>query len=84
MMKKKVLTMLCGVWLMGAVAMAASPAVIQDAPKAVYTHSDGSVLSIQYPSITMTGNAGAAQLIAQYFADEQDRKSTRLNSSHTS
>ena len=25
MMKKKVLTMLCGVWLMGAVAMAASP-----------------------------------------------------------
>ena len=76
MMKKKVLTMLCGVWLMGAVAMAASPAVIQDAPKAVYTHSDGSVLSIQYPSITMTGNAGAAQLIAQYFADEQQQAKT--------
>ena len=76
MMKKKVLTMLCGVWLMGAVAMAASPAVIQDAPKAVYTHSDGSVLSIHYPSITMTGNAGAAQLIAQYFADEQQQAKT--------
>ena len=76
MMKKKVLTMLCGVWLMGAVAMAASPAVIQDAPKAVYTHSDGSVLSIQYPSITMTGNAGAAQLIAKYFADEQQQAKT--------
>ena len=31
-MKKKVLTILCGAWLMGAVAMAASPALIQDAP----------------------------------------------------
>lgn len=60
----------------GAAAMAASPAVIQDAPKAVYTHSDGSVLSIQYPSITMTENAGAAQLIAQYFADEQQQAKT--------
>lgn len=76
MMKKKVLTMLCGVWLMGAVAMAASPALIQDAPKAVYTHSDGSVLSIQYPAITMTNNAGAAQLIAQYFTDEQQQAKT--------
>ena len=27
-MKKKVLTILCGAWLMGAVAMAASPALI--------------------------------------------------------
>ena len=75
-MKKKVLTILCGAWLMGAVAMAASPALIQDAPKAVYTHSDGSVLSIQYPAITMTNNAGAAQLIAQYFNDEQQQAKT--------
>lgn len=75
-MKKKVLTILCGAWLMGAVAMAASPALIQDAPKAVYTHSDGSVLSIQYPAITMTNNAGAAQLIAQYFTDEQQQAKT--------
>ena len=35
MMKKKVLTVLCGAWLMGAAALAASPAVIQYAPKAV-------------------------------------------------
>ncbi len=75
-MKKKVLTILCGAWLMGAVAMAASPALIQDAPKAVYTHSDGSVLSIQYPAITMTNNAGATQLIAQYFTDEQQQAKT--------
>ena len=75
-MKKKVLTILCGAWLMGAVAMAASPALIQDAPKAVYTHSDGSVLSIQYPAITMANNAGAAQLIAQYFTDEQQQAKT--------
>ena len=47
MINKKLLTLLCGAWLMGAVAMAASPAVIEDAPKAVYTHDDGSVLTIQ-------------------------------------
>lgn len=71
MINKKLLTLLCGAWLMGAVAMAASPAVIEDAPKAVYTHDDGSTLTIQYPSISIDGNAGAAALMAQYFADEQ-------------
>ena len=71
MINKKLLTLLCGAWLMGAVAMAASPAVIEDAPKAVYTHDDGRTLTIQYPSISIDGNAGAAALMAQYFADEQ-------------
>ena len=71
MINKKLLTLLCGAWLMGAVAMAASPAVIEDAPKAVYTHDDGSVLTIQYPSVTVEGNAAAAAVIANYFADEQ-------------
>lgn len=71
MINKKLLTLLCGAWLMGAVAMAASPAVIEDAPKAVYTHDDGSVLTIQYPTVAIEGNAAAAAVIANYFADEQ-------------
>lgn len=67
MINKKLLTLLCGAWLMGAVAMAASPAVIEDAPKAVYTHDDGSVLTIQYPSVTVEGNAAAARCHRQLF-----------------
>lgn len=73
MINKKFLTLLCGAWIMGAVAMAASPAVIENAPKAMYAHDDGSVLTIQYPKVAVEGNAVAAAAIAQYFADEQEQ-----------
>ena len=73
MINKKIPSLLCGAWLMGAVAFAASPAVVQDAPKAMYAHDDGSVLTIQYPSVAVEGNAGAAAAIAQYFTDEQEQ-----------
>ena len=52
-------------------SFAAAPATVQDAQKAVYTKSNGSTLTIQYPAVSVAGNAAASQKIAQYFIEEQ-------------
>ena len=71
MMKEKLAAALCAALLVGSLSFAAAPATVQDAQKAVYTKSNGSTLTIQYPAVSVAGNAAASQKIAQYFIEEQ-------------
>lgn len=71
MMKEKLAAALCAALLVGSLSFAAAPATVQDAQKAVYTKPNGSTLTIQYPAVSVAGNAVASQKIAQYFIEEQ-------------
>lgn len=68
-MMKKICTALCAAVLMGSVACAAD-ATIADGQQHVYTHDDGSTLTIQYPVVTVAGNEAATQAITQYFVTQ--------------
>lgn len=70
MIQKKIAALLCAAVFMGMTAFAAD-ATVQDGQKQVYTGPEGSTLTIQYPVVTVAGNARASQLIAQYFTQEE-------------
>ncbi len=74
-MMKKICTALCAAVLMGSVAFAAD-ATIADGQQQVYTHDDGSTLTIQYPVVTVAGNDAATQAIAQYFVTQAQEAKT--------
>ena len=71
-MKGKLITTLCAALLVGSLSFAA-PATVENAQKIVNTRSNGSTLTIQYPKVTVAGNAAASQKIAQYFIEEQEK-----------
>ncbi len=68
-MKVKIAAVLCAALFVGSLSFAA-PAAVTDAQKAIYTQPNGSKLTIQYPKVTVEGNAAASQKIAQYFTEE--------------
>ena len=73
MIKQKFLMAVCSALLIGSMALAASPAAVQDAQRAVYTRPNGSTLTVQYPQVSVEGNLAAGQAITQYFLDEQKK-----------
>lgn len=72
-MKKKIVTAICACLFAGSVALAASPAIVTDAQPYVLTRTDGSSMTVKYPTVMVPDNMAASQLITQYFMDEQHK-----------